>query len=317
MVTAVVPVTLLLLASAPAAPVEEAVRLFESHRFSEARRLLEPRAKQDATGESAYWLGRIFMRQQDFDAAVQWLERAAAARPASSEHQLWLGRAYGQKALRASILKQASLAGKVRKKFEEAVRLDPDNLDARFDLEEYYLVAPGIMGGSLEKAEVQAAELARRDPMRGLLAAARVHEQKKEWEEAERIYRQALERFPGKTEPFFWMASHYQRRKESGRAMDVLEQLVRSDPSAIAGYYAIARIALASGERLDRAEECLTLYLEKEPGKDDPPLFWAHYRLGSVHEKKGNRAAAKAEYEASLRLEPSFKDVKEALKRVS
>ena len=304
-------------ASNTPAGVEEAVRLFKTHQFAEVRRLLEPLAARDKSGEAAFWLGRVALREQDFDRAVSWMEKAVAANPTHSGYQQWLGRALGQKALRAGVLKQAFLAKKVRDRYLEAVRLDPDNLDARYDLEEFYLVAPGVMGGSLQKAEEQAREIARRDPMRGLRAAARVHEQKKEAAEAERKYRQAVEQYPGKSEPFFWLANHYQRRKDSGRAIETLEQLLRADPSAVGAYYGIARIALASGERLERAEECLKLYLKTEPGKDDPPLAWAHFRLGSVYEKKGDRAAAKAEYEAALRLDPALKDAKEALKRPS
>ncbi len=304
------------LASSTPPPVSEAISLFESHRYGEARRLLEPQAKTDSSGETAYWLGRVAMRQQDFDAAVEWLERAAAARPGLSERHHWLGRAYGQKAVRASIFKQAALAGKVRKQFEEAVRLDPGNLEARFDLEEFYLVAPGIMGGSLEKAETQAREIRSRDPMRGYRAYGRLYDQRKEPDHAERELRAAIEKFSTDSEPYYWLANHYQRVKETGRAIDVFEQLLRSDPSAIGAYYAIARLALASGERVDRAEECLKTYLTKQPGKDDPPPAWAHFRLGALYEKKGDRAAARAEYEAALKLDPGLADARQALKKL-
>lgn len=306
-----------ILAAAERPPLEEGIRLFETHKFAEARELLEPYAKEDRGGDVAYYLGRISMREQDFEKAVASLERAVQFQPESSEYHHWLGRAYGQKAIRASLLKQPFLAKKVKAHFERAVTLDPSNLDARFDLEEFYLVAPGIMGGSAEKATEQAREIRKRDTLRGYRAYGRIYEQQKELERAQQEYARALREYPQKADPYYWMSFHYQRRKDYSKAFELLEKLLKEDPSQVGAYYAIARTALVSGERLDRAEECLELYLQKEPGKDDPPLSWAHYRLGMVYEKKGDRDAAKKEYAAALRLNPSHKDAREALKKIS
>ncbi|HEY6064888.1 MAG TPA: tetratricopeptide repeat protein, partial [Thermoanaerobaculia bacterium] len=294
----------------------EAVHLIETHHYADARRLLEPQAKTDATGESAYWLGRIAIRTLDLDLAVEWLERAVTANPAVSERHHWLGRAYGQKALRSNVIKQAVLARKVRQEFEEAVRLDPANLDARYDLEEFYLVAPGFMGGSMEKAEGEAREIRSRDAMAGYEAWGRIYSQKNDGARAEAEFRRAIAEFPKEPEPYYWLANHFQRQKETARAMDVLESLLKANPEAPGAYYGIARLALASGERLDRAEECLKIYLTKQPGKDDPAPAWAHFRLGGIYEKKGNRAGARAEYQTALELEPGLIDAREALKKL-
>jgi hypothetical protein len=72
--------------------------------------------------------------------------------------------------MRANILRQPFLAWKVKEHFERAVTLDPGNLAARADLMEYYLKAPGFLGGSEEKARAQAAEIAARDAQQGLQA---------------------------------------------------------------------------------------------------------------------------------------------------
>jgi len=306
----------LLPAAASAAP-SEAVRLFDNHHYAEARRLLEPQAKTDSTGETAYWLGRIAIRLQDLDGGVEWLQRAVAAQPSNSEWHHWLGTAFGLKALRANVLKQALLAKKVQREFEEAVRLDPANLDARYDLEEFYLLAPGIMGGSMEKAEDQAREIRSRDAMNGFRAWGRIYSQKKETARAEAEFRRAIEEFPKEADPYYWLASHFQRQNQTGRAMDVLESLVKTNPDAAGAYYGIARLALASGERLDRAEECLKIYLTRQPGKDDPAPAWAHFRLGGIYEKKGNRAGARTEYQTALDLEPGLADAREALKKLT
>ena len=42
---------------------------------------------------------------------------------------------------------------------------------------------------------------------------------------------------------------------------------------------------------------------------DQPlPLAHAHYRLGGVHEQRGDRARARAAYETALKLDPGLED---------
>ena len=48
--------------------------------------------------------------------------------------------------------------------------LNPELLAARLDLLSFYLQAPSLVGGSVEKAKIQAAEIAKRDASQGNLA---------------------------------------------------------------------------------------------------------------------------------------------------
>jgi Flp pilus assembly protein TadD len=71
-----------------------------------------------------------------------------------------------------------------------------------------------------------------------------------------------------------------------------------------------------SGRRLDRAEECLRRYLAHTPKADEPPLAAAHHRLGTIREKKGDKAGARAAYQAALKLSPGYEPAKEALRKL-
>ena len=62
-----------------------------------------------------------------------------------------------------SVVSAAPLAKKVRNEFETAVRLDPNDAEARSDLAEFYIQAPAFMGGGKNKAEREAEALARQD----------------------------------------------------------------------------------------------------------------------------------------------------------
>ena len=60
----------------------------------------------------------------------------------------------------------------------------------------------------------------------------------------------------------------------------------------------------------------LQRYLAYEPHEGDPARSSAHYRLGLVYERMGDREGARREFEASLRLEPTRDEVKAALARL-
>ena len=75
------------------------------------------------------------------------MRESRVVEPNNGEYHLWLGRTYGEKADASNFLTAAGLAKKVRTEFERAVQLDPGNVMARTDLAEFYLEAPGIVGG--------------------------------------------------------------------------------------------------------------------------------------------------------------------------
>ncbi len=79
------------------------------------------------------------------------MRAAVANAPSSSANQMWLGRAYGMKASRV-LLTALPLAKKVRISFEKAVQLNGSDIEAMSDLGEFYVGAPGIVGGGLDKA---------------------------------------------------------------------------------------------------------------------------------------------------------------------
>jgi hypothetical protein len=119
---------------------------------------------------TAFHYGQGELQAARYEQAAAWLEQAIALDATHAEYYLWLGRAYGYQAQRAAAGEQFFLARKVRKCFEKAVAVDPDLLAARLDLFSFYLQAPSLVGGSIAKAKIQAAEIARRDAAQGKVA---------------------------------------------------------------------------------------------------------------------------------------------------
>jgi tetratricopeptide (TPR) repeat protein len=298
------------------APADAGARLFDAKRYDEARASLEAAVRADPRdARAAFYLGRIALVEGNGEKGAEWLERAIKLDGARSAYHHWLGRAYSRQALRAGKLKQARLAGRIRESFQRAVALDPDNLDARFDLLQYYVIAPGFMGGSTSKAREQAAEIRRRNAFRGHLAYGAIAADGKDDAGAERELAAAVAQFPDSAAGVYALGAHYARLKQWDKAFDLFEHRARERKDGPSLYY-IGRLAALSGERLDRGVEALRAYLARRPGDTDPSLASAHYRLGLIYERQEKRDLARQEFATTVQLDPRQTEAKEALKRV-
>jgi tetratricopeptide (TPR) repeat protein len=122
--------------------------------------------------------GKRFYAKEDYKRAVEAFEEAVSLAPNVSLYHVWLGRAYGRRAEHTSkwmFLSALSLAGKTRESFERAVALDATNKDALFSLLDFYLEAPGAVGGGVDKAEQLAGRIEKLDPAGGARSWASIY----------------------------------------------------------------------------------------------------------------------------------------------
>jgi tetratricopeptide (TPR) repeat protein len=130
----------------------------------------------NATDHAATPAADVFTRGQhaleagNYEKAIALFNQAIQSDATNALYYLWLGRAYGHQAEQAQAGGQFFFARQVRKNLEKAVMLNPDLIEARLDLLTYYLQAPTLLGGGIEKAQAQAAEIIKRDPQQGALA---------------------------------------------------------------------------------------------------------------------------------------------------
>jgi len=211
---------------------------------------------------------------------------------------------------------RARLAGRIRRAFERALELDPDNADARIGLLEFYLQAPRFMGGSFEKARALTDDLRRRDPFRAHLAKARLEEHRKRRDLADAEYEAAIREFPRRPEPYFWIERSAIERKDWPTAAESMERLLRARPDDPVALYEIGRIAALSGRDLERGEASLRRYLEHSPKGDEPSRSDTHALLAEIDERRGDRDGARREYRMALELDPGAAAARQALAKL-
>jgi tetratricopeptide (TPR) repeat protein len=253
----------------------------------------------------------------DWDRGISACEKAIALDPNNSRYHMWLGRIYGEKADGSSFFSAASLAGKVRTEFETAVRLDSNNVDARSDLGEFYLEAPGIVGGGRDKAEAQAQALAALDPAKADYLKGRIAEKKKDFARAEKEYRAAIEASHGSALTWFNLALFFRHRERWNDMEDAIQRAVSAQLDRPEIIMESGEVLLRSGRNFPAAVEYLRRYLALNSKAEEAPAFKAHYLLGTALEKQGDKQGAAQEYRAALSLARNFSRAQEALHRLN
>jgi len=262
-------------------------------------------------------LCRAYFTLGDWDRGISSCERAVSLAPDNSQYHLWLGRLYGEKADKAGVFAAARLAGKVRDQFEAAVKLNPNSVDARSDLAEFYLEAPGIVGGGRDKAEQQANSLQALDPARAHWVNARIAEKKKDFAKAEREYRAAIDSSHGSASAWLNLGLFYRHRQRLDEMVEALGH-VRSAPVDRADAPVDAAEILINGQRnLPEAVALLRAYLNSNSRVEQAPIFKVHYLLGAAAEKMGDKQRAADQYRAALDLAKEFQPARQALERIS
>jgi tetratricopeptide (TPR) repeat protein len=261
-------------------------------------------------------LCRAYFAVGNWDRAITACEKAVSLQPNNGEYHLWLGRTYGEKADASSFISAAGLAKKVRNEFERAVQLEPDSVSARTDLAEFYLEAPGIVGGGQDKARAQSAVIAKLNPAKAHWIQGRIAEKNKDQATAEQEYRAAIEASHGGANAWLNLALFY---RKAGRLDDMHEALKKAASAPMDQPEVLVDAAstlLRANRDLPFATQLVRRYLSSST-VEQAPQFKAHYLLGNILEKQGDKEGAAKEYQSALTLAKDYGRAREALNRIN
>jgi tetratricopeptide (TPR) repeat protein len=216
-------------------------------------------------------MGRNYFMLGEYKKATEFFEKALAVEPSNSVYAHWLGRSYGRRAELANPFAAPMNASKARQYFERAVALDPANEEALNDLFDYYLQAPGLLGGGYDKAEQIAKRIAEKNEAEGHFAQAQLADKRKQFDTAEEQLRRAMELAPRQVGRVLDLAKYLAKRgrfEESEAAFRRAEELSPNTPKV---YFARARVYIEEKRNLDEAQDLLVKYLHSNLTPDDPP----------------------------------------------
>lgn len=306
----------------------EAERLIESGHWKKARAIVE--ADQRAHPDKAlnyYLLSQIRYAFGDRESPLRLAEKALELDRSVAKYHRQLAEVTGVMAQHANAFRLMLLARRFRKEIDAAITLDPKDPLALRDLMEYYLAAPGIVGGDERKALELSKRIADVDAVEGWLARERLARHRKDAAQAAKIIEEAALAVPASYRLKIAAAEAFLSapRRDLARAEHYAREALVLDPGRHEAYAALARVhvgraqwqelevtlsaaegavpddltpcyraaeaLLESGANLPLAERLVRKYLGAEPEGNAPGLADARWKLRLVLEKQGKTFA--------------------------
>jgi tetratricopeptide (TPR) repeat protein len=226
-------------------------------------------ASDPKNAEACHQLGLVIKARNDlpaYEEALKWLAKAVELEPTNP---VYLGDFGGTSLLLASRTNSLSAATKGRDAMEKAVAIDPDYLDAREGLAQFYDRAPWPIGSNA-KAAAHLEEIRKRDPERAAILSA----------------------------------VSKARTKDYAAAFNLCDEAIAKRADNYLALYHYGRTASISGQNLERGLECLQRCLKLNPPTPASPTHsnvWQ--RIGNIQEQLKRPDEARKAYEAALKLD--------------
>jgi tetratricopeptide (TPR) repeat protein len=329
-------------AQAPMTPRE----LIEGDHWKRARAWVDAHPGSDA--ETLYLMATIKQAFGDLDGAEKYAQRAVDANPKEAEYHYRLSEITGAKAQKASVFHQIGLGRTFKKECDATLSINPNHVGALFNSMEFYLHAPGVIGGDKAKAHALAEKISKLDAQKGIQAEIEIANAEKQQSKVEDIIRNAVATFkPANFDGHLMLANWMVNQKEPNypEAMEHAQQAMHAHPDRVGSYSVIAGIyarqqkwaeldaILAQADKaspdnyyayfrsantllntksdLPRAERYFRKYLTQDPEAHFPSASAAHWRLGLVLDAAGRKQEAMAEWKTAVKLDPNSPAKKE------
>ncbi|MEQ8909630.1 MAG: tetratricopeptide repeat protein [Vicingaceae bacterium] len=296
--------------------LKEAEGLFDQSAFQETIDFIA--GLEEKSSEHLVLQGRAYFELKDFDKAIETLESCVDLDSKSVECLYWLG-ASNIEALQAdeNFFKKGIYAFDALSSLQEAIELKPDHLKARTRFVNYYINAPLIAGGSINKAKEQAKAVMNYDSNLGNQLIASIYLKNEEYDQAEAIYLRTINENRATEKVYYLLSEICRERNDYPKAFQYLDSSLKHYPDYKMAHYQYAKLAVLTNQNIEQGIKHIKTYLIDDQDESLPGKHWAFLRLGQLLQTKEEQKAARQAFESSLNENADFKQAKEALKGLS
>lgn len=285
----------------------QAEQHFQKEEFEQAKVLFEGYLRDHPYHvKTQEYLGDIAGYAKDWDAALYYYEALVEKDDTNANYHFKYGGALGMKALAISRIRALSYIGDIKKHFERAAKLDPNHIEVRWALVEYYIQLPVIIGGSEKIAVRYANELGKISPVDGYLAKGYIAEYNDRPKDAERYYKRAIA-IGGSPHTYEKLTNLYEKNDQPEEAIQTASKSLYIHKRNQLNYQ-IGKIAAQYNLHAELGIDCLEEYIKNHSAKDGVPKDWAYYRLAQIYKNLGERNTALKWIDKALASRPDFQE---------
>ncbi|MEY2692379.1 MAG: hypothetical protein RIT03_769 [Bacteroidota bacterium] len=204
--------------------MEKGISLFEQEQYELAKGFFTKELAAAPTNTKIIeYLGDIASHTNRWETAASYYKKLTVLNPKNANYFFKYGGALGMRAQTEGKWVAIRVVGDSKDALDRALLLNPNHIEARWALIEYYLQLPVFVGGSETKAQRYAAELGKISPVDSYLAKAHIDEHYKRFKNAEKNYIKAIE-VGGSKLTYERLAQLYKEKfHEPEKALQVLE----------------------------------------------------------------------------------------------
>jgi len=284
---------------------ENVALLFQKKEYPKAESVLTSYLNENPKEtEALELLGETYAFQEKWDDAISIFEVLVDKDSTNANYHYKLGGVLGMKAINVNKIAAFFLLDDVEKELLLAARLDPNHIDVRWALIDFYVQTPTLVGGSKPEALKYANQLQLLSKVDGYLSKGYIYEYNKEPEQAERYYKKAID-VGGSITCFQKLSTFYENQDQPLEAISTIEKaqekLKRNSLN-----YQLGKVCAAYNLELDKGEMCLIKFIDNYSIKDGIPIKWAYLKLAQIYKHKNDKVNALAWVNKSLATQSDF-----------
>jgi tetratricopeptide (TPR) repeat protein len=289
---------------------ERAEEYFKQENFSKAKPIFEAYLKQYPNDKKTReYLGDIAAYGKNWEVAISFYKELSGEEPQNANYHFKYGGALGMKAMSISRIRAVTYIGDIKHELEQAATLDPNHIEARWALIEFYIQLPGIFGGSENKAIAYATELGKISKVDGYLANGYIAEYSNRPQDAERYYKKAIE-IGGSPHTYEKLSSLYEKNNRPQEALETTSKSLKIHNRNQLNYQ-IGKIAAQYNLEPEYGIACLGTYLANYSIKDGVPKDWAYLRMAQIYKNLGKKQIALTWINKALADRNDFKEAQQ------
>lgn len=269
----------------------EVDEMFQNKQYAKAEVVLSTYLNDSPNDVKALeLLGDTFAHQENWDEAIVIYKQLVEVEPLSANYHYKYGGVLGLKAMNSNKIIAFFLVDDIEEELKLAAKLDPNHIEVRWALIDFYIQIPNLIGGSEEVALGYAEELEVLSQVDGYLSKGYIYEYNDEPELAEQYYRMAIE-VGGSLTSFKKLTSLYENQD---RPLDAISNIENANEKLNRNSlnYQLGKVCANYNLELDKGEMCLMKFIDNYSVKDGVPLKWAYLKLAQIYKHKNDKSNA-------------------------
>jgi len=303
----------LLIVTSVQANSDSAQLAFQARDYQQAKNLFEKQLEKNKEDIVAHlFMAKIAVKNENLELAEEHINQAEelienrklkfVEIKIQAEIFYWFGTIMEMQAEKASIFSMSGYAKKSLKGYLKAIELSSKNLEYRKGLINFYLEAPSLLGGDIDKAINHAQIAFEQNPNFGYKMLINCYEKSDDTQSMLTSYKRAIEQYPLDAELLFMRGTYWKNERNYDKAVAdyqlalTLSETDRIQKSAqLMSLYWIGRISGFEGKNLKRGIDAYQQVIDKSETLSDtftPNIEWTQFRMAQLMKLNGQRKEA-------------------------